>query len=310
MALTAGDLVVHALTLIGATAAGELPNPYEAQDGLYRLNDLLANWETQQLQIFSIVNFSQALASGINSVTMGPSGTFNTTRPIKIESAGAIRAGVRTPIEPVGALRWARIFDKAATAKVPELLYNDNANPLVTLNFWPSTADTSTTLDLYTWGEYVALTTLLFPDLVIDGANAAKVTSASYTFVAGDVGNFLNVPAGYTGFTAGRYSISSVAGGAATLSANVGTLGQTGGVATYDQPLALPPGFWKAIRFNLALDLMPEYGRVDAATAKMIAKTALTTLVELRGLQQSNQSATEAPPVPDAPAPQNPNTAA
>ncbi len=63
-------------------------------------------------------------------------------------------------------------------------------------------------------------------DLVIGAANS--VTSASYTFVAGDVGNYVEIIAG-TGFTVGEYRVDSVAAGAATLHSSPGTVGSTGG---------------------------------------------------------------------------------
>lgn len=90
---TGGDLVIDALRLIAALAAGELPAGYEAQDGQMRLNDLLAEWETQQYQVFTIQNLTQALGAGVFAVTAGPSGLF-TTRPVKIETANSLRGGV------------------------------------------------------------------------------------------------------------------------------------------------------------------------------------------------------------------------
>ena len=309
---TGGDLVIDALRLIAALAAGELPAGYEAQDGQMRLNDLLAEWETQQYQVFTIQNLSAALGAGVFAVTAGPSSLI-TTRPVKIETANSIRGGVTSPIEVINAARWARIRDKAATGKVPEFLYNDNANPVANLNIWPGTTDTLTTLDLWIWGEFSTLTTTLYTDLVIDAVNAYQVTSAANPFVAADVGNYINVPYGITGFTAGRYQINAVVAGKASLTfpgtatnAPIGTLGQTGGIASYDQGLALPPGFWKGIRYNLALDLAPEYGRADLATMKLITAIAQETKAEIRGLRQSNQSTSEAPAVPDQAPPQNP----
>jgi len=53
-------------------------------------------------------------------------------------------------------------------------------------------------------------------------SSTPSVTSASYTFVAGDVGNYLYIKSG-TSWKPGLYQIASVAGGAATLSGAVGT---------------------------------------------------------------------------------------
>lgn len=56
--------------------------------------------------------------------------------------------------------------------------------------------------------------------------NAAVVTSATYTFVAGDVGHWVYVKSG-TNWTAGWYKIASVAAGAATLNSAIGAAIQT-----------------------------------------------------------------------------------
>lgn len=65
-------------------------------------------------------------------------------------------------------------------------------------------------------------------DIVIDGADNTKITSAADNFASDDVGNLINITAG-TGFTTGRYEITAVAAGVATLDRAVGTTGSTGG---------------------------------------------------------------------------------
>lgn len=73
-----------------------------------------------------------------------------------------------------------------------------------------------------------------FTDLVSDGSNALKVTSASHSFVAGDVGRVITITSG-TSFTLAWYLISSVSAGAAILTqpggfpASVGGTSLTGG---------------------------------------------------------------------------------
>lgn len=86
-----------------------------------------------------------------------------------------------------------------------------------------------------------------FPtDLAATSANTASpvVTSASYTFVAGDVGAFVYVKTG-TNWTPGWYPIASVSAGAATLDAAVGhatldsgDLNTVAGCATTASPTA------------------------------------------------------------------------
>lgn len=70
-----------------------------------------------------------------------------------------------------------------------------------------------------------------YTDIVIDGADDTKITSAADNFAADDVHNLINITSG-TGFTTGRYEITAVAAGVATLDRAVGTLSSTGGNAT------------------------------------------------------------------------------
>lgn len=65
--------------------------------------------------------------------------------------------------------------------------------------------------------------------------NSPVVTSASYTFAAGDVGYHVYVKAG-TNWTPGYYPIASVAGGAATLSAAIGEVMLVDTTATAYRP--------------------------------------------------------------------------
>jgi hypothetical protein len=58
------------------------------------------------------------------------------------------------------------------------------------------------------------------------------LTSAAYTFQASDVGNVINITAG-TNFTAGRYQIMSVSGGAATLDRACGATANASGGSGY-----------------------------------------------------------------------------
>jgi hypothetical protein len=76
-------------------------------------------------------------------------------------------------------------------------------------------------------------------------SSAPVFTSASYTFVAGDVGAFIYIKSG-TNWTAGWYPIASVSGGAATLTASIGAavldtnkgLNTAAGCATTASPTA------------------------------------------------------------------------
>lgn len=65
--------------------------------------------------------------------------------------------------------------------------------------------------------------------------NAPVITTASYNFVAGDVGHYVYIKSG-TNWTPGWYKISSVAANAATVDATIGqvVLSVTNGIVTYN----------------------------------------------------------------------------
>ena len=94
-----------------------------------------------------------------------------------------------------------------------------------------TTNPSSTTSAGPQWVQEVIGRVALFKatDLVVDASNNQKVTSASYSFVAGDVG-LVVVIIGGTGWTTGTYNISSVASGAAVLDASPAPVSTTGGV--------------------------------------------------------------------------------
>lgn len=85
-------------------------------------------------------------------------------------------------------------------------------------------------------GAFFDPSLLTLTDLAATSATgtAPVVTSASYTFVAGDVNAYVFVKSG-TNWTPGWYKIASVAGGAATLTATIGSVRlYTGDLSTFN----------------------------------------------------------------------------
>lgn len=75
-------------------------------------------------------------------------------------------------------------------------------------------------------------------NLVIDGSDTTKVTSASYTFDSADVGQVIQQSVNTGGWSSGLYVVSSVSGGAAFLDRAPGTAGLTGGNWKLDSELS------------------------------------------------------------------------
>ena len=232
--MLASDIINTALTILGVLAAGETPATEDYTYALAVLNTLLENWNVQGLQIFTITNFQNVLTTAKQAYTMGPNGDFNTTRPVRIERANTLRAGVTRPLRMVDAAGWAAILSRSASDALQTVLYNDNsfdANGCTTLRFWPIPNDGASTADLFVWAQ------------LGDG------------FALGDTVSF-------------------------------------------------PPGYLKAIQYNLAVDLAPAFGRPLDPT---VAQSAALALQQLRAINIAVATETEArpplqpPPTPVAP---------
>lgn len=175
--MTAQQAINAAMQHLGALTQGESPASSESTDFLQVLNDMMASWSTERLNIFSIVPSTHSLVSGTGSYTIGSSGTFNVTRPVRYERASIILpntggSGNRYhPLQIVDAAAWADILERSIGAVIPTVMFPDMAFPLTTLYLWPvpTFSTISVSLELWTWTQ---LTT--FADL-----------STAYTFPPG-----------------------------------------------------------------------------------------------------------------------------
>ncbi len=184
---TVRDLVKGSLRLIGAIAQGETPSAEEQADALLVLNEMLDSWSTENLTIFAKVREEFALVGNQAVYTMGPTGDFDTTRPLRIENAGIIQDLSEYPIGILNQDQWAAIRIKTSTSTLPSKIYLEGTYPLETVNVWP-VPSAAATIALYSWKPLASF-------------------------------------------------------------------------ATVNSTVDLPPGYLKALRFNLALMLCPEYGR-------------------------------------------------
>jgi hypothetical protein len=228
------DLIISAFRKISVLAAGETPNSDEYADALASLNVMLESWSAEQIAVYQIVNSPQPLVATQQTYTMGIGGNFSVPRPLKIESAGIITPDLlRHEMKIVGALDWAKIEEKALTGKLPKVLYNDNAYPLLNLNVWPIPNATggAPTLDLYVWAQLQQF-------------------------------------------------------------------------ATVGDTFSMPPAYFRALVYNLGLELAPEYGSQAQAAAAGIAGIAASSKNDVVTLNASNAIAQEPSALPpSAPVP-------
>lgn len=107
-----------------------------------------------------------------------------------------------------------------------------------------------------------------YTDLVI-GATNTQLTSSAHPFTSAAVGNCINITAG-TGFTTGRYVVSSVSGSTATMDRAVGTASSTGGTGALGGSL---------LTVATALAPMTASNTVHVKSGTYTLTTGLTTAV-------------------------------
>lgn len=198
---TVRDLIKGSLRLIGAVATGETPSADEQSDALSALNDMLDSWSTNKLIVYGITKEKFSLVSGTGSYTIGSSGTFNTSRPMKLETATiedqTNSPYIEFPLQIMSEEQWAEIRVKDMLSTVPTKIFLNDDFPLSTVYLWPAPG-AANKLVLYSWKPITSF--------------AAVTTSISF-----------------------------------------------------------PPGYSRALRYNLAVELAPEYGKSVAPEIAAVA---------------------------------------
>lgn len=159
-----------ALVEIGALAPTQTPSAVEIQSGLRKFNRFLDSMSTEKLIVPTKAREEFSLVSGTQSYTIGPSGTFNTGRPLAIEVAKiedqTITPTPEYPLDLIDLNQWANIVQKDIDASIPTKLYYEETYPLGILHFWPKPQG-SLKAALYMWKALTQIanadTTIAFP---------------------------------------------------------------------------------------------------------------------------------------------------
>lgn len=203
--LTFNELARSSLRLIRVLESGEPGTAAEITDARLACNQMLDSWNTDSNRIVALFNEDQTIASGTTQYTIGSGGTWDTDRPIRLESVFVTTSlGYTYPVAIVSNEHYQGIVDKTVTSSWPDRVRYTPNYPLGVLDFWPISNQTLT-CNLSSWKQLAGFS-----------SNSATVT--------------------------------------------------------------VPPGYQRAIRHNLAIELAPEYGaKVSSAVAK-IAEESLASL--------------------------------
>jgi hypothetical protein len=137
------QLIESSMRLATVLASGETATADEAVDGLKSLNDILENWSTENLCVWTGDNEQYTLTPGTASYTIGPGGVFNATRPIRIGLSFTRVNGSDFPLEQWGLDEYNTVSVKTVGG-IPEKYVYINESPLGQIILYPVPATAST----------------------------------------------------------------------------------------------------------------------------------------------------------------------
>ena len=133
---TALDIITRAMKSIGVLDAIEVPTADQAADGLVALNDMLESWANQFLLIYTDTAETVS-CNGSGVYTVGASGTWNITRPIKLRSAVFSLNNINYPLEIVTFDEFFAIPDLTVTGSIPSVIYLNISTPWAAAYLYP-----------------------------------------------------------------------------------------------------------------------------------------------------------------------------
>ena len=154
---TVNDVIETAMKLIGELGQGESMAAASQTDAYNALNNMLESWWLQRLAVYQIYKETFSLVANDGEYTIGASGNFNTTRPVKIDSAQIRENSIDYVMQQIESAEYASIMNKSVTSNIPNLFYYDNAYPLATIYLWP-VPSAANSIILNTWKQIRAFT--------------------------------------------------------------------------------------------------------------------------------------------------------
>jgi hypothetical protein len=139
---TALQIITDALYITNAVGVDQTLTAKETSDGLRILNDLIEDWNTQNLAVYASLAQSFVTVAGQANYTIGTGGNWNTTRPVRIDSPAYtfIAAGNETVSVPMVAIpreQYDLIELKSMPGPYPEMFLYENTFPLGNVALWP-----------------------------------------------------------------------------------------------------------------------------------------------------------------------------
>lgn len=154
---TVRDLIRQSLGLIHVVGAGENMTAEDANDTLRLLNQMLSSWSSDGAIIYNRSVDTLALSAGVQSYTMGPTGTIATTRPVGITQATITLGGVVTQMNIWSSNTISTLDFPTLQGGTPYDLYVNNSVPNLEFKLFPIPSG-GQTLTIYSLKPLATLT--------------------------------------------------------------------------------------------------------------------------------------------------------
>ena len=134
---TALDIIEDALSMLQVLSPDVTLDAGETNSGLRVLNQMIDSFSIDELLVYTSTKEIFNTVAGLNPHTMGPSGTFNTVKPIAIDAIYINVQGVDYPIMPIEYDDYASIWLKNLQSTYPFYFYNDMSYPVTNIFLFP-----------------------------------------------------------------------------------------------------------------------------------------------------------------------------
>jgi len=136
------DIITQSLKDSGVIGVGQTASAEDAQDALYKLNQMISQWNRKRWLVYHLITLNLT-STGAQSYTVGTGGDFSTPRPDRIESAffrqmiNSQPNQIDYPLEILEAREDYNRIRLKTLQTFPAWLFYDSGYPLGTIYPWP-----------------------------------------------------------------------------------------------------------------------------------------------------------------------------
>jgi hypothetical protein len=180
---TALDIINRALRILCVSATGQSVGGQEGNDALYCLNTILGQWNNEKLMIYYTLNEVFNLVGGTGTYTIGATGAFVTTRPVKIDSAfvrdSSSGSNNDFPLEIIPNNKYEDLCLKSSSTTYPQYLNYVPTFPNGQIRIWP-VPTTSLQISISQWKQFTKFTLISDTVSLPEGYETALAYNLEY----------------------------------------------------------------------------------------------------------------------------------